>query len=144
MRPYAYDRYKGLQSLLQICGDEGCHFLTLCSIIDEWRETHQLPYIDLIDVIRYSIKQGWVANDFYVINDLELLSKYTCGHKWTRREVTELPFINDNDYTEAVYYNKRTNFKHYRRRAFDTLDDSVTVKEGAIKEYRIYTDKGAV
>ena len=49
-----------------------------------------------------------------------------------------LEVINDNEYTVAVWYNERTQFKHFRRRYFDTLLNSVTVKEGSIAYYHIF------
>ena len=134
------ERYEGLQIELLAIYKDGCHFLTLCSIADEYRYDNGLPYIDLIDAIRICQKRGLISDDFYVNDDgTKVLSLLTDGKKWTRRDVVNLPTINDNDYTEAVYFNSRTQFKHFRRRYFDTLRDSVTVKEGSIIQYRIYT-----
>jgi len=134
------DRYKGIQTILGECGNDGCHFLTLCSIADEWRYEHNLPFIDIIDTIHLLRKEKLISSDFYINDDgTKVLSLLTEGKKWTRKNVDKLPRIRDNDYTEVVYFNPRTQFKHYRRRGYDTLAYSVTVSEGYILEYRIYT-----
>lgn len=83
-----------------------------------------------------------MRSDFYVKDAFAILNYYT-NKKWVRRSVTELPKeIKDNEYTEAVWFNKRTSFTHFRRRGFDTLQNSVTVKEGKIQSYYIYTCEG--
>ena len=134
------ERYEGLQTLFLQAHTDGCHFLTLCSIADEYRYNHNMDYIDIIWAIRICTSKGLLKNDFYVNDDgTKILSLLTNGKKWTRNDVVSLPPIGYNDYTEAVYYNPRTHFKHFRRRYFDTLSDSVTVKEGQIIQYRIYT-----
>lgn len=134
------ERYEGLQTLALALHEEGCHFLTLCSIADEWRAEHRKPYIDLIEAIRLCQSKGYLKEGFYVYDDgTHVLSLLTNGQKWSRRDVEALPVIRDNDYTEAIYFNPRTDFKHFRRRYFDTLSSSVTVREGYIVGYRIYT-----
>lgn len=133
-------RYEGIQTILKACGDEGCHFLTLCTIADEWRHEHNLPFIDLIGTIRLLQSKELMTSDFFINDDgTKVLSLLTDGKKWTRKDVEKLPPIGDNDYTEAIYFNPRTQLRHYRRRYMDTLKYSVTVEEGYIESYRIYT-----
>ena len=127
-------RYQGFQTLCGVLKDEGCHFLVLCSIAEEYL---QKP-VDLIGTIRISQSKGWMRSDFYVKDSIAIL-EYVTNAKWTRNEVAKLLVIRDNDYTEAVYYNARTGFRHYRRRGYDTLEHSVTVAEGVIEKYYIYT-----
>lgn len=134
------ERYEGLQTLFRAAHESSCHFLTLCSIADEYRYEHNMPYIDLLWAIRVCQSKGLIDDEFFVNDDgTHVLSLLTDGKKWTRKDVEVLPPIGDNDYTEALYYNPRTKFKHFRRRYFDTLESSVTVKEGSIIQYRIYT-----
>lgn len=128
------DRYDGLQSLLGICYEEGCHFLVLCSIIEE---VNKRP-TDIVDVMRRGMSKGWIRSDFFVNDAIAILEFYT-GKKWERKEVDILPVIGYNDYTEAIYYNERTKKTHYRRRGFDTIDNSITVKEGHVVGYYVYT-----
>lgn len=133
------ERYEHIQSIFQNCGKEGCHFLALCSIADEYRRDTESPYADILTTINVAFKNNWLRSDFYVLDAISILN-YITGKKWTSRTVKELPsVIKDNEYTEAVYYNPRTGHTHFRRRYFDTLTSSTTVKEGYVKEYRIYT-----
>lgn len=128
-------RYSGIQSILQKCGESGCHFLSLCSIIEE---VNGKP-IDLIEVIKTCQSKGWFDSEFYVKDAIALLNFYT-SKKWTRTVVGDLPKeIKDNEYTEVCYYNERTNLYHFRRRGFDTLFDSTTVREGYILKYYIWS-----
>lgn len=128
-------RYNGIQSVLKVAGSEGCHFLVLCTIVEE----HTGKPLDLIEAIRVAQKKNWISNDFYVLNDGTPFLSYFTGIKWTRKEVDKLPDIRDNDYTEAKWYNPRTGKTHFRRRYVDTLSHSTTVNEGYIKSYYIYT-----
>ena len=135
-------RYTGIQDIAADLHTDGCHFLTLCSIAEE--ENIRLkkinPNVDLIDAIKISQSKGWFTSEFEGKDALAFLN-YLTGQKWTRTEiVTELPpHIADNEYTEVIYYNKTNGYKHFRRRGFDTLWDSKTVKCGKILGYYIYT-----
>ncbi len=56
-----------------------------------------------------------------------------------RIETPTLPsVINDNQFTIEKWFNPRTKFTHFKRRFVDTLQSSVTVKEGKVIEYYIY------
>lgn len=129
------ERYEGIQTILKVCGEEGCHFLTLLTIIED---VNGKP-VDLIEAIRVCLAKGWIDETFWVTNDGTPILSYWTNKKWTRKEVEKLPVIRDNDYTEAKYYNKRTNLHHFRRRGYDILSNSITVKEGRIISYYIYT-----
>lgn len=133
-------RYEGLQTLCGVMKDEACHFLTLCSIADEYNQSKGKPFIDLIDAVRTAMDNKWMDNEFTVtvLGSCDILG-YLTGKKWTRKEVDKLPVIRDNDYTEAVWYNPKTEYHHYRRRSFDTLAYSYTVANGYIEKYYIYT-----
>lgn len=134
------ERYEGLQTLALALNKDGCHFLTLCSIADEYRYDHGLSYIDLIWAIRTCRSRGLINDEFYVKDDgTNVLKLLTDGKKWSRKDVEKLGKVGDNDYTEAEWFNPRTNFTHFRRRYVDTLSGSVTVAEGYIKRYRVYT-----
>lgn len=134
------ERYDGLQTLFLAAHQGACHFLTLCSIADEYRHDHDMPYVDLIWAIRVCRSRQLIDDEFYVLDDgTNVLKLLTNGKKWTRKDVEKLGEIRDNDYTEAEWFNPRTGYTHFRRRYVDTLRDSVTVKEGYIKKYRVYT-----
>lgn len=127
------ERYSGIQTVLKNCGEEGCHFLTLCSIIEE--VIHK-P-LDLIEVIWFCKRQNIIEDDFYVNDGLKLLNYYT-NKKWSRVETTITPTLKENEFLEVIYYNKKTELFHYRRKEFDTLSFSKTVKEGKVLKYYIW------
>lgn len=134
-------RYAGIQDKLKNIY-EGCHFLTLCSIAEEalqWINRNDNIKVDLIDAVNLAFDKYLIDAGYDVKNNCGLLEALTPGHHWTQTTVYELTNVMDNEFTEVVYKNPRNNFKHYRRRSVDTLKDSVTVKEGYILEYRIYT-----
>ena len=132
------ERYEGIQTILERCGKTGCLFLCLLSIVEE---VNKNP-VDLIAVIRFCRSKGWIDNDFYVRDSLAILCHYT-GKVWTRREVTKLPSITECDYTIVNWRNDRTGLVHRRRRLYDTLENSVTVKEGYVFSYYIYSWEAA-
>lgn len=131
----AKERYTGIQTILQNCGNNGCLFLSICSIAEEQKGTR----VDLIECIKTCLARGWITEQFYVKDSLAILN-YLTNKMWFRGECRELPSVIKGDqYVVAIYYNKRTGFTHFRRRAYDTLKDSVTVKEGVIIGYYIYS-----
>lgn len=131
------NRYNEIQSILGKCYEYGCHFLSLLSIIEE---VNNEP-VDLIEAIKICQSKGFIDSEFFVKAGDELLEYFT-GKKWTRKTVETLPKkIEDNWYTEAIYFNPRTNLYHYRRRGWDTLIDSKTVKEGYVIKYYIWSCK---
>lgn len=125
--------YAGLQSKLG--NNECCHFLVLCSIAHEYRKKP----VDVLGLLIKGLKEGWVKEDLYVEDSLAFLH-FATGARWVRREVTQLPeVILENEFTEVEWYNARTKKVHYTRRYVDPYTNSVTVKEGKIRSYRIYT-----
>jgi len=136
-------RYAGIQDKLKNIDKYGCHFLTLCSIAEEANQLltgNKLVKVDLIDAINLAISKNLINEDYEVQNNCGLLNFLTSGHTWAQTTVKILPnVIKSNQFTEVVFYNDRTKFKHYRRRSVDTLFNSTTVKEGYVLEYRIYT-----
>lgn len=130
-------RYTEIQFLLGKCGESGCHFLSLLSIIEE---VNNEP-VDLIEAIKVCLSKNYIDENFFV-KDGDGLLEYFTGKKWTRKIVETLPSkIKDNEYTEVIYFNPRTNKFHYRRRGFDTLKSSITIKEGYILKYYIWSFK---
>lgn len=137
------DKYTGCQTMFKKANSYACHFLTLLSIADEEniRLQNKKSGIDFLEARVIAQKMKWMDKDFTVTveGSLKLLEFYT-DRKWSRREVKTLPeIIKDNEYTEAIYKNGET--RHYRRRAFDTLTASVTVRDGYVEKYYIYTSE---
>lgn len=133
------DRYQGLQTLFQVAHDSSCHFLVLCTIIEEKnRETNPDYKLDLIEAIRLSMSKGYMKETFFVHDALEILKLFT-GHKWSRRTEPTLPDLKPNEWSECNWFNPNTGLEHFTRRNINTLSDSRTVREGYIRYYYIYT-----
>lgn len=130
------ERYTSIQTKLQNCGSDGCLFLSLLSIAEEMTGEE----VDLFNSILDATKKGYIQDDFTVLDSPSLLKMLT-GKPWTRKIVSSLDgiTIRDQDYTVCKWYNPRTGYYHFRRRGYDTLANSVTVAEGSIVEYYIYT-----
>ncbi len=130
-----YSRYSGIQTVFKKAGDSGCLFLSLLSIAEEYT---RLP-IDFIMAYNKCLDFGLIDTDFYCKDQEKILNIFT-GKVWKKTVVKELPNpVPLEMYTVAKWYNDRTDFTHFRRRGFDTLTNSVTVKEGKIIEYYCYT-----
>ena len=131
------DRYEGIQTLLKNCGDSGCLFLSVLSIAEEVADVS----FDLINTIHICLQKKWITDDLECLDSLAILN-YLTGKIWTRREVTCLTGdVAYNEYTVANYFNPRTGIIHRRRRGYDTLKNSVTVREGSILTYYVYSWK---
>lgn len=129
------DRYEGIQTVLRKCGESGCLFLSILSIAEEVTDVS----FDLINTIHICLQKKWITNDFECLDSLAILN-YLTGKTWIRREVTRLTRdVAYNEYTVANYFNPRTGIIHRRRRGYDTLKASVTVREGYIKSYYVYS-----
>lgn len=127
-------RYEGIQTLLNKCGNEGCLFLCLLSIAEEVIENK----IDLIDAIHLCLDKGWIDETFYVNDSLAILRHLT-GKSWMRTTTPSLLRIGAKDYSIVIYHNNKTGLTHYRRRPYDTLKTSVTVRDGSVQGYYIYS-----
>lgn len=137
------EKYSGAQTMLKTANLYACHFFTLLSIAEEEniRQKRKNPGVDFLEAVFIAKKNKWMDEEFTVTvkGSLDLLKYYT-GKTWTRSEVKTLPkVIKDNQYTEVVHKNDRTGYTHYHRRSFDTLVSSITVAEGYIEKYYIYT-----
>lgn len=132
------ERYKGIQDDMLQLHKGGCLFLCILSIAEQVRGS----YVDLIECIRVFQAKGWLAKDFTCNDSLAMLHALT-GYNWSRTKLKTLGKVKDNEYTIAHYKNDRTGYEHFTRRSHDTLYNSVTVKEGKIIEYYIYSYKVA-
>ena len=128
------ERYEGMQTVFEKAGESACLFLSLLSIAEEYTG---LP-VDFIVAYRKCTEQGLIEKDFFCNDQEKMLYAFT-GKKWKKTVMKELPNpVPDGMFTIEKWYNPRTDFTHFKRRTFDTLESSVTVKEGYIKEYYCY------
>ena len=137
-------RYEGIQNKLWDIR-EGCFFLSLLSVAEEYRLSHGMIKVDLIDAVNLAFEQKLVTFDYFVRFDTEILSKLT-GQNVTKRKVKTCGSLKDNEYSIAKYEKKTVDENgkpvtktHFRRRYFDVYANSATVREGKLVEYYIYT-----
>ena len=131
----AKERYNGIQTVFEKAGESACLFLSLLSIAEE---NTGLP-VDFIFAYRKCIELGLIEKDFFCNDQEKILYEFT-GKKWKKTVVKKTPDpVPENMYTVEKWFNERTGFTHFKRRSFDTLESSVTVKEGSILEYYCYT-----
>lgn len=131
-----HDIYTGLQTKLG--NNDACHFLCLCSIIHEYRERA----VDVLGLASHAITEGWLREDYYVRDALAILY-YATKKRWVVYNTKDDPgTVKRNQFTELEWYNPRTGYTHFTRKYLDTLVNSVTVAEGSIKSYRVYTVSG--
>lgn len=127
------NRYEGCQSFLM----EGCLFLSLCSIAEDFRNRT----VDILDALYYCRQKGYVdKNNNLSVEGQEGLLEYLTDKKWNRLVLQELPVvIPDEMYTIEKWHNTRTGYTHFKRRFMDTLVNSLTVKEGSLTAYYTYS-----
>lgn len=132
------ERYEGLQTVLEQGGKYGCLFLCLCSIVEDVT----LKPLDLVEAIHTSQERGWLGRDFTCNNQLAFLEHYT-GLRWKRTEVKTLDRgVKENEWTVEKW--RRGTKTHFKRRGFDVYKNSVTVRDGCLFEYYVYTSLGVL
>ncbi len=121
--------------MLKELGNTGCLLLCLLSIAEEVINYN----IDTIGACVKLLEDGCVADDFFCKDQERALFLLT-GKKWKKEVRRSLPStVPINMYTVERWYNQRTGYTHFKRRGFDTLVNSVTVKEGKLTSYYCYT-----
>ena len=145
-------KYIGLQTKLKksaeeikLFGDYSCLFLCLCSIAEEYNESHHNQRrVDILADYIACRSKGWIGDEFFVKDSPAILS-YLTGAKWERKMSEKLPdTIPENMYTVERWYNSKTKFTHFRRRWGDTIVDSNTVRNGKLTQYYLFTADYAV
>lgn len=141
------EKYIGLQTKMlkaaddiKQFGDYSCLFLCLCSIAEEYNESHHSRYrVDVLADYLACRSKGYIGEEFFV-KDSPAVLEYLTGQKWKREIVDELPdTVPDNMYTVERWYNQKTRYTHFRRRWGDTITDSNTVRNGKLTNYYLFT-----
>ena len=128
-------KYSGIQTDFELAYHYSCLFLCLLSIAEEAAGIE----LDFITERKTCLEKGWLLKD-YTCKDQTAMLSYWTGKKWARRIVQTLPAeILQNQYTVQKWYNRQTKYTHFKRRYFDSLENSKTVANGKILEYYIYT-----
>lgn len=125
--------YRGKQSLMKNIGENGCYILSILEGIGIQNTDAQL------DLIKKLMDEGYVSKDCFVMDNYAIATRLGCTYKFTTiKPSDEKVYIKE-------YYNERTGFTHFvlcvNGIDYDTLDDSITVKEGTVRSYRIYKRK---
>ena len=120
---------QGLQNtLIEKMAESGCYFLALC----ELSERLTGKPVDVLLAAEAAMGAGWITSVFKVMNPDAILHFLT-GRKFITSITTEkIP----GTYSIEMWHNDRTGFDHFRLHDWDSLKDSITVKEGYIKSYR--------
>jgi hypothetical protein len=119
---------EGIQKELENIGKYGCGFLCLC---------HKMGIADseLLFYYRQALKKDLVDSECYV-KDWGKLATFLCPDGQTYRcEKSNLKDRKAAFYIE-YWYNPRTKLRHFKLKDWDSLGESVTVKEGMIESYR--------
>lgn len=137
-------RYEGIQNKLWEIR-EGCFFLSLLSIAEEYRLEHGMMKVDLIDAVNMAFEKKFVTMDYFVRFDTEILSQLT-GQPVTKRKSKTCGALKANEYSIAKYEKKSINkdgeeqtVNHFDRRYFKVYTNSKTIRDGKLVEYYIYT-----
>jgi hypothetical protein len=89
------------------------------------------------------IGKGFIKPDMTVLDGAAFLKDLT-GGKWTKDYKDAGYAPQKGDYLIAEWFNRRTGLTHFTLAypvKWDGLKDSVTVKEGSIRSYRLYRMK---
>lgn len=140
-------KYVGLQSELKrhfkafkTMGDYSCLFLSVCSIAEEYNEAAGNGR--RLDIAAFAVEcfNAGLLKEDWTCGDQERMLNLATGANWKKAEVKSLPaVVPENVYTVEKWHNPRTGYDHFRRRWGDTLESSVTVKEGSLVCYYTYT-----
>lgn len=129
----------GFQSELLNIGNYGCAFLCACKAMNV--EIEDIPYYFTKAKELNIIDRECTVNNWDKL--LNLLEHY--GKKWSV-EIAEVP--KPCDILIGMYFNPKTRYTHFvlldnksHKIIYDGLKNSLTVKNGYIKNYRICTIK---
>lgn len=111
-----------------------CFFLSLLSIAEEVTGRQ----VDLLDATRHCRGKGWIDEEFTVLYDCKILSWLT-GKKVAKDVADRLSVVKGNQYTIEKWLAKDGKSNHFRRRYFDVYEGSVTVRDGTLMCYYVYT-----
>lgn len=124
----------GIQNtILKSMAEYGCYFLCIC----ELGERITGNKVDVIDFALHCQNKGYLDFDFTVLNPGRILGMLTKKYY----DVTKSKEHDDKaDYRVLMYHNDKTGLTHFRLDDWDSLTDSITVKEGKIIGYRNFKE----
>jgi hypothetical protein len=136
---------EGVQDFIRTVGEEGCYALTLCKIAEiNTRRPLECNVGTAVMAIRQDgTEPGCIKPDMTVLDGAAFLQRLTLK-TWTKeyKDAGYKPV--EGDFLVAEWFNKRTGKTHFTLEypvKWNSLLNSVTVKEGAIRSYRVYRKK---
>ncbi len=141
-------KYIGIQSeakkyadQLSMLGSDGCLFLCICSIAEDFNEAfHTGKRVDILRCFIDWKNKGYLKDGFWCEDSLSMLEDAT-GYEWEREIVKALPeTLLPQAYT-VEKWRGQLGGTHFKRRWGDTLNSSATVRSGTLESYYIYTAK---
>lgn len=131
------------QSFQKSVGNYACYLLCLIDIAEQY--THKSFNIQAViedaiskNYVRFNFDNYDDINNFYVENPCAILSMLT-GKRWNVAKLLEKPIYTDNKYI-VEWYSVNGVTGHFVRNQtkFNSLQNSVTVKHGVIKSWRVF------
>lgn len=122
----------GIQDKLKLLGENGCYILAIlsgfgCSSLDEM--------LMLTDKL---IQKGLLSTTYTVLDNAELAKELGLTYLYSPVKPKDSLCL----FYVKEYYNERTGFTHFvlcmNGKEYDTLENSITVKEGVVRSYRIF------
>jgi hypothetical protein len=138
------DMKEGIQDFIKTIGDEGCYALTLCRVAEMFWTKETGARGEAVSNIEYGVLSGYIAGDMTVLDGAAFLGILTF-REWNKEYKDSGYKPRKDDYLIAEWYNKRTGKTHFTLEypeKWNSLSNSVTVNEGAIRSYRRYRVKG--
>lgn len=120
-------------TVIKNMASDGCYFLAICELGE--RIAHR-P-VDAIETAVVAIKSKWMTESFKVEHPETILEFIT-----DRKFKVSCPKTKPEGcmfYIEK-WHNNRTGFDHFRLHDWDSLKNSVTVREGYIEDYRVFEE----
>jgi hypothetical protein len=130
---------QGVQDRIKAIGDSGCYALALCKIAELWK---RLGFIEgsAINFIECGVNAGYISPDMTILDGAAFLGGLT-QTDWTETYESADYIPRKGEYAVAEWFNPRTGSTHFTLeypKKWNSLENSVTVKEGHIRSYRIY------
>jgi hypothetical protein len=130
---------EGIQDFIKKVGDEGCYALCLCKIAELYIHMYSGIAVARIEA---GVKKGYIAEDMTVLDGAGFLG-YMTAIEWTKEYKAPDYKPVAGDYLVAEWFNPRTKLTHFTVEypvKWNSLKNSVTVKEGSIRSYRLYRE----
>ena len=135
---------QGVQDSISVIGAEGCYALSLCRIAEIVNDLLQIDSLGgVVGAIECGVRDGFIKPDMTVLDGAAFLRLIT-DLNWTKEYKPAGYEPRAGDYLIAEWFNKRTGKTHFtleHPEKWNSLSDSVTVKEGAVRSYRLYRVK---